>query len=229
MSVDVGNMYFTEWSRYELADYLNISFDKLYFYHDRLRSSFADNYTLVQYENLTLPGKLDSPYNKLIKNASQIYDWTEKTIPIYSKHFADSVCQKVKLLNYNPDLNSVYNTTAEKTIDVLFYGWYSSRREKIVAKIKEKHPDWTILTSESSINAFTKNQLIENISKTRWVLCVGGYDINDCPSDVLRTTPALNYGANLLMETFADETYMHYLKSNFSHRIQFLTKDYFNE
>jgi len=227
MSSDVGDMVFTNWFQYEMSDYLNISVDKLYFFWDRHKTPCED-YIVIQTEHFTLPNKLDSDYKKLIQGASQIFDYTEKNIPLYSDHFNDSVCQKVKLLNYNPDLNSVYNTTVEKTIDVLFYGTWSSRREKILNKIKEKHPDWNVLMSPSSINGFTKNELIENISKTRWVLCVGGYDIDDCPSDVLRTTPALNFGGNLLMEEFTDKPYMHYLRSNFAHRIQFLTDDYLN-
>jgi len=228
MTIDVGNIYYTDWIRYELADYLNISFEKVYFFWDRHRAPSQDEeYIVIQLESLSVPGKLDNNYKKLINNATVIYEFTEKNILYYSKYFSAEVLKRVKLLHYNPSLDSTYNNTVDKTIDVLFYGTMSSRREKIINKIKEKNPHWNVLISTSSTNSFTKNVLIDHISKSKWVLSVGSWP--NAPSDSLRTTPALNFGGNLLMEEFTDSIYMDYLKSKFSHRIKFLEKEYFNE
>ena len=132
MSLDVGNMYFTEWIRYDVAEYLNIPVEKLYFYWDRDRLYHCNGYTVVQGETLSVPGKLDGSYKNFLSNADVIYDFAEKNISEYPLYFSDDVCKKVKHFHFKPDRTSVYNNTAEKTIDVLVYGYMSQRRKNII-------------------------------------------------------------------------------------------------
>lgn len=223
MSAD--SMIFTDWIRYDLAEYLNIPANKLYFFWDRHRLESSNNYTVVQGETLSIPGKVDQSYINLLSNASVIYDFTEKNISEYPLYFPDNVCKKVKHLHYKPSKDSVYNDTVEKTIDVLWYGWQSPRRLKIIQKIQEDNPNWVI--RRPSEDQMIKSQQLDLISKSRWVLSVGSWD--NCPSDAFRTTPALNYGANILTEYFHEPSYMDYLTQHFSDRIKILKKQYFND
>lgn len=197
-------MYFTDFISSYITPRLPTTYP-VYFYWNRSQPAVKP-YVVYQTEDLEIPEKLDSTYRKLLSEAEHVYEYSEPNLKFWKSEF----------LPILPD-SKVYCTSLEssvsKSIDVLFYGMITPRRQSIIETLKVKYD------IEYYPN-LTFAEMSERISRSNWVLSIGSY--NNLHNDLLRVTPALELGANIMLEPTEEKWYDEYLVSNFKSRIKFI-------
>jgi hypothetical protein len=191
-------MYFTDFIRTEIVDFLQEDYP-IYFYWDR--HIIPDHpYIVYQTEDLELPDKLNSEYLRLLNDATKIYDYSELNQSINNSEFKP----------FLPNLNST-QSKEEKEIDVLFYGLITSRRQQIIDSLQ-----LNVIYKQN----LTYDEMRNLIPKSKWVLSIGS--ASNIHNDLLRVTPILNLGGNVMLESTQEQWYDDFLKENFIDRIQFI-------
>jgi hypothetical protein len=191
-------MYFTEFIRHEIKEFLQEEYP-IYFFWDR--EIIPDHpYIVYQTEDLELPNKLNTEYLRLLNNAIKIYDYSELNQSINNSKFKP----------FLPNLNST-QSREEKEIDVLFYGLMTSRRKQIIDSLQ-----MDVIYKQN----LTYNEMKNLITKSKWVLSIGSE--SNIHNDLLRVTPILNLGGNVILESTQELWYDNFLKENFIDRIQFI-------
>jgi hypothetical protein len=112
-----------------------------------------------------------------------------------------------------PDLDSKPITNTEKSIDVLFYGYRTTRRVEIIKALSSKY-------SIISKDGLSIKQMKELIAKSKYVLSIGSY--SNTYNDAFRITPALNMGANILFEECKEIWFNDFLIKYFPDRVTFI-------
>lgn len=191
-------MYFTEFIRYEIKEFLQEEYP-IYFYWDR-NSKPTFPYIVYQTEDLEIPNKLDAEYQYLLNNAVKVYDYSELNQTYYNSEFKP----------FLPVLNSS-SSMIEKEIDILFYGLMTPRRQQIID---------SLCLNVTYIQNLTYNEMKDIIPKSNWVLSIGS--MSNLHNDLLRVTPILNLGGNVMLETTQETWYDEFLKKNFIDRIRFI-------
>lgn len=110
-----------------------------------------------------------------------------------------------------PELQSTINTHIEKDIDILFYGLMTPRRQTIIESLGQ-----AVYHKQN----LTLDEMKELIPRSKWVLSIGSY--SNLHNDLLRVAPALNLGANIMLEETQETWYNNFLKEHFSNRIHFI-------
>lgn len=201
-------MKFTEFIREDIKKLLGYPELPIYFFWDAFQDNFkipSEPYIIYQVEQLTLGHKRGNHnYNELLSNATKIYD--------YSKLNFDYLPADAEFKPFLPDLDSKY-IDKPKEIDVLFYGYMSSKRSQ---KIKSLESEYLVVCKDE----LELDEMKDLIAKSKYVLSVGTYT-NDY-NDSLRITPALNMGANILMEKTSETWYTDYLVTHFPDRVVFI-------
>ena len=207
----VGNESFEEsYIRHEMRKYLNDPPEDIMFFWDRRKTSNNPNgYIAIQGEDFSAnPDRLDVTYKNFLDNAKKVLDFSETNVREYyprGEHF-----------KWLPDQDSKVSET-EKTIDVLFYGHMTPRRQQILEKLGNEYQ--TVVCYDRP----PMSELKVFIEKSEWVLSISCYD--NSPNDTFRVTPALNMGAKILtQENWTDSWYVDYLKNNFKDRVKFIQK-----
>lgn len=191
-------MFFTDYIRKDIQQLLQVEYP-IYFYWDR--QIIPDHpYVVYQTEDLELDHKLDSDYNRLLDNAITVYDYSIMNSSIRNFEFKPLL----------PNLKSKY-CTEKKEIDILFYGLMTPRRQSIIDSLNLNVYFRELLTFD---------EMKELIPKSNWVLSIGS--ASNIHNDLLRVTPALNLGGNILLEHTQEIWYDKYLQKNFKKRIQFI-------
>lgn len=191
-------MYFTEFIRLDIQKLLQSEYP-IYFYWDRM-NSINHPYVVYQTEDLELPHKLDADYCRLLDNAVMVYDYS----------ILNSNYRNFEFKPLLPDLNSLFHGN-ETEIDILFYGLMTSRRQSIIQNLN---------LNVYAVNSLTLDELKILIPKSKWVLSIGS--ASNIHNDLLRVAPALNLGANIMLEETQETWYNDFLKEHFSNRIQFI-------
>lgn len=191
-------MYFTEFIRYEIKEFLQEEYP-IYFYWDR-GSVPQQPYVVYQTEDLEIPEKLDAKYQYLLNNAVKVYEYSEMNKTYYNGVFKP----------FLPNLNSS-SSIEEKEMDVLFYGLMTPRRQEIINSLQCNVVHKPNLTYE---------EMKYLIPRSNWVLSIGS--MSNLHNDLLRVTPILNLGGNVMLESTQETWYDEYLKENFTDRIQFI-------
>lgn len=191
-------MYFTEFIRLDIQKLLQSEYP-VYFYWDRM-NSINHPYVVYQTEDLELPHKLDADYCRLLDNAVMVYDYS----------ILNSNYRNFEFKPLLPDLNSLFHGN-ETEIDILFYGLMTSRRQSIIQNLN---------LNVYAVNSLTLDELKILIPKSKWVLSIGS--ASNIHNDLLRVAPALNLGANIMLEETQETWYNDFLKEHFSNRIQFI-------
>lgn len=199
-------MYFREFIRNQIKDFLETEYP-VYFFWDR-NQPLQQPYIVYQVEDLEIHKKLDNEYRRLMDNAIKVYEYSE----INLQHYGGS-----EFKPFLPRIDSKYISCDEcdKEIDVLFYGHKSARRQNLIEKI-ENEMGLNVLYIEK----MTLDEMKLNIARSKYVLSIGTY--SNLHNDLMRVTPALNLGANILLEETQEVWYNEFLKNNFSDRIKFI-------
>ena len=197
---------FFEWGN----DILKYFGDKtpLLFHWSRFTEHLPKHFNVYQTEQLH-SGHVteDSIYQTFLSKADTIYDYS-----IVNLKYRDDLIFRPFL----PDLDSKYDNTQNKDIDILFYGTLTERRMEIINSLKQ---DTKMIIDYHNIY-LPKHKLEEKIKRSRYVLSYGGS--SNTFNDSIRVTRALNAGANILMERGYETWYDEYLTKNFKHRVNFL-------
>lgn len=191
-------MNFIDFIRSDVAQLLQSEYP-IYFYWDRMKS-IDHPYIVYQTEDLELPHKLDENYCRLLDNAIAVYDYSTM----------NSIYRNFEFKPLLPNLDSVYCDT-EKEIDILFYGLMTSRRQSIIHNLN---------LNVYCLDSLTLDEMKLLIPKSKWVLSIGS--ASNIHNDLLRVTPALNLGANIMLEHTQETWYDDYLRRYFNDRIQFI-------
>jgi hypothetical protein len=140
---------------------------------------------------------------RFLSNAEKVYDYSTVNLKYHSGEFRP----------YMPNLHS--NTyDGYKDIDVLFYGGMSERRREIINRLSSQY-------SITYIEQFkTLDEHIDAIRRSNYVLSIGYYDNNY--NDFWRVTPALDFGANIMLELNNEIWSIDYLQTHFKKRIKFI-------
>lgn len=192
-------MYFIDFIRPYIEQLLQSEYP-VYFYWDRMKS-INHPYVVYQTEDLELSNKLETEYETFLNNAIQVYDYSEKNLVYRNSIFKPLL----------PDLNLEHSLTKEKDIEVLFYGLMTPRRQEIINSL-----EYSVYYKQN----LTWDEMKDLISRSKWVLSIGSY--SNLHNDLLRITPALNLGANIILENTQESWYNNYLQKHFKHRIQII-------
>ena len=192
-------MYFTEFIRSDIQRLLQSEYP-VYFYWDRM-NSIDHPYVVYQTEDLEIPNKLEPEYEAFLNNAVNVFDYSEINLIYRNSIFKPLL----------PDLYSTTESIIEKDIDVLFYGLMTPRRQTIIESLGQ-----SVYYKQN----LTLDELKELIPRSKWVLSIGSY--SNLHNDLLRVTPALNLGANIMLEETQETWYNDFLKEHFSNRIHFI-------
>ena len=192
-------MYFIDFIRSDIEQLLESEYP-LYFYWDRSKS-IDHPYVVYQTEDLEIPEKLDVQYELFLNNAKHVYDYSEINLTYRNSEFKPLL----------PKLDLAIPADTEKDIDVLFYGILTPRRQTIIDSLGH---------SVCYKQNLTLTEMQELIPRSKWVLSIGSY--SNLHNDLLRITPALNLGANIMLEETQETWYNDFLKTNFKNRIQFI-------
>lgn len=192
------NMNFIDFIRSDVEQLLQSEYP-VYFYWDRMKS-IDHPYIVYQTEDLELPHKLDENYCRLLDNAIEVYDYSTM----------NSIYRNFEFKPLLPKLDSVYCNN-EKEIDILFYGLMTSRRQSIIRNLN---------LNVYCLDSLTLDEMKLLIPKSKWVLSIGS--ASNIHNDLLRVTPALNLGANIMLEHTQEMWYDDYLQQYFNDRIQFI-------
>jgi len=191
-------MMFTDFIRRDIKRLLKTKYP-IYFYWDR--QLIPDHpYVVYQTEDLELNHKLDTEYERLLNNAVKVYDYS----------MMNSSYKDFEFKPFLPNLKSKY-CEEKKEIDILFYGLMTPRRQSIIDDLK---------LNVCYRQFLTLDEMKELIPKSKWVLSIGS--ASNIHNDLLRVTPALNLGGNILLEHTQETWYDEYLQKNFKNRIQFI-------
>jgi hypothetical protein len=191
-------MYFTEFIRHEIKEFLQEEYP-VYFYWDR--SIIPDHpYVVYQTEDLEQKHKLDTEYLYLLDNAIKVYEYSELNSTYYASEFKP----------WLPNLDSA-EIKEDKEIDILFYGLMTPRRQQFIDSLQLN------VTHKQNL---TYDEMKYLIPKSKWVLSIGSY--SNLHNDLLRVTPILNLGGNVMLESTQEQWYDDFLKENFIDRIQFI-------
>lgn len=159
------------------------------------------NYVVYQTEDLEI--KLDELYKKFLDKAVAVYDYSVHNLEFYPKaHFLPML----------PDLNSKSQVSEEPIYDILFAGTVTERRAKIIEKLRETNEVTVVLDVDV-------DKLSEMMIRSNWVLSIGAY--NTLHNDCFRVKPALDAGANVLVEKTEELWYNEYL-NKFGDRVKWL-------
>lgn len=191
-------MYIFNYYKSEIAKLLNCDENLVKFWWDR-HDGINTNYILYQTEDLIHPHK-QSDYMPFINGASKVYDYSTKNLPYHNGEFRP----------FLPDMNSEYYD-GYKDIDVLFYGGMSNRRSQIINSLSDRYS----ITYVEQFNSIEEHK--DAIRRSKYVLSIGFFD--NIYNDFWRVTPALNFGANILLEPNEETWSMDFLKKYFNHRI----------
>lgn len=192
-------MYIFDYYRKEISDLLGCDPDYVKFWWDR-KLTVNGPYIVYQTEDLIHAHKRDEEYMQFLQKADKIYDYSTVNTTYHGGVFRP----------YLPKLN----TTAyvgHKDIDVLFYGGMSERRNAIIRSLSDRY-DVTYIERFANIE-----EHISAIRRSNYVLSIGFYDNNY--NDFWRVTPALDFGANIMLEENHEVWSMDFLKKYFSNRI----------
>jgi hypothetical protein len=191
-------MNFIDFIRLDIEQLLQSEYP-VYFYWDRMKS-IDHPYVVYQTEDLELPHKLDTMYCRLLDNAITVYDYSSM----------NSIYRNFEFKPLLPNLDSIYCNN-EKEIDILFYGLMTPRRQSIIQNLN---------LNVHCVDSLALNEMKLLISKSKWVLSIGS--ASNIHNDLLRVTPALNLGANIMLEHTQETWYDDYLQQHFKNRIQFI-------
>jgi hypothetical protein len=164
-------------------------------------NSIDHPYVVYQTEDLEIPNKLEPEYEEFLNNAVNVFDYSEINLIYRNSIFKPLL----------PDLYSTTESIIEKDIDVLFYGLMTPRRQTIIESLGQ-----SVYYKQN----LTLDELKELIPRSKWVLSIGSY--SNLHNDLLRVTPALNLGANIMLEETQETWYNDFLKEHFSNRIHFI-------
>jgi hypothetical protein len=194
-------MYIFDYYKTSIAKLLDCEESLIKFWWDR-HDNKQDDYVLYQTEDLIHSHKRDD-YMSFINNAKCVYDYSTKNLSYHSGEFRP----------FLPKLDSQYNE-GYKDIDVLFYGGMSNRRREIINSISTKY-------NVTYVEKFTSlEEHKDAIRRSNYVLSIGYYD--NIYNDFWRVTPALDFGANILLETNEEVWSIDFLKNYFNNRIKFI-------
>lgn len=191
-------MNFIDFIRLDIEQLLQSEYP-VYFYWDRMKS-IDHPYVVYQTEDLELSHKLDVNYCRLLDNAQKVYDYSTM----------NSIYRNFEFKPLLPNLDSVYSDDI-KEIDILFYGLMTPRRESIIHSLN---------LNVYCVDYLTLDEMKSLIPKSKWVLSIGS--ASNIHNDLLRVTPALNLGANIILEHTQETWYDDYLQQHFKDRIQFI-------
>jgi len=191
-------MQFIDFIRLDVEQLLQTEYP-IYFYWDRMKS-IDHPYIVYQTEDLEVPYKLDADYCRLLDNAVMVYDYS----------ILNSSYRNFKFKPLLPNLKSTFHDN-ETEIDILFYGLMTPRRQSIIQNLN---------LNVHAADSLTLDELKDLISKSKWVLSIGS--TSNIHNDLLRVTPALNLGANIMLEHTQETWYDKYLEKHFKNRIQFI-------
>lgn len=171
----------------------------IYFYWNYKKAK-ESKYVVFQTEQLNLKSKLNRSWIDFMDKSVNVYDYSSLNMDFYSSTF----------LPYYPNESSKFHNNPNTEIDILFYGYQTPRRKKIIKKYNA-----VVIESRNDMKTMK-----DYIKKSKYVLSVGAY--NDRYADPLRVVPALNFGANILMERTEEGWLNEYLLKNMKNRITFL-------
>lgn len=194
-------MYIFEYYKSEVAKLLDCQDNLVKFWWNR-HDHIDTDYILYQTEDLLHPHKRDD-YMHFIERASKVYDYSTRNLQYHKGSFRP----------FLPRIDSKY-FEGHKEIDVLFYGGMSNRRLEIIHKISSTY----YVTYVEKFNSLDDH--INAIRKSRYVLSIGFFD--NLYNDFWRTTPALDFGANILLENNEEIWSIDFLKKYFNERITFI-------
>lgn len=190
----------------QFIDFIRLDIERLlqseypvYFYWDRMKS-IDHPYIVYQTEDLELPHKLDADYCRLLDNAVMVYDYS----------ILNSSYRNFEFKPLLPSLSSSFHGN-ETEIDILFYGLMTPRRQSIIQNLN---------LNVYAVDSLTLDELEILIPKSKWILSIGS--ASNIHNDLLRVAPALNLGANVMLEETQETWYNDFLKEHFSNRIQFI-------
>ena len=178
-------MFFTDFIRSFIADIIPSDLPTL-FYWDR-HGPRPEFYNVYQTENLSVSGKLDPKYLSLLDGAQQVFDYSNLNQAFYPSQFLP-----FKSENYSP---------VKKNDTWIFYGLMNRRRSEIIQRLPHRVKCYSELTFDK----------MKEILPGSNVISIGSY--SNCLNDSLRTTIALNLGANLIVEPTCEIWYDKYLKT----------------
>jgi hypothetical protein len=201
-------MHFTNFIRDKVKEIIKISKDNIKFSWDKYTSE--NNYVVYQLEQLNIPNKLTHEYLKLLHNADKIYEYSQLNLDLYPK----DLINKVEFKPFFPSLESKRNNLISHEIDILFYGYISNRRQKILSELRKKYR--TIFISHD----LSLSSMQSKINNSLFVLSCGTY--SNLYNDSFRVSLALDLGANILYEETSEKWYDEYIFNNFSDRITIL-------
>ena len=191
-------MQFIDFIRLDIENLLQSEYP-VYFYWDRMKS-INHPYIVYQTEDLDLPNKLDADYCRLLDNAIAVYDYSTM----------NSTHRNFEFKPLLPNLDSSFHNNKTE-IDILFYGLMTPRRQSIIHSLN---------LNVYAVDSLTLDELKDLIIKSKWVLSIGSE--SNIHNDLLRVTPALNLGANIILEHTQEIWYDKYLKKHFKNRIKFI-------
>ena len=196
-------MYIFDYYKTEISKLISLDESKVKFWWNRYEHVDGD-YVVYQTEDLNHEHKRSSEYIQFLDKASKVYDYSVNNLKWYPKS------------EFRPWLPKAVSasTSVTKEIDVIFYGGMSNRRQDIINNISNRYN--VLYVPEFSGIEHHK----EMLSKSNYVLSLGFFD-NDY-NDFMKVTPALDFGANILLESNNESWYIDYLKINFKERITFL-------
>ncbi len=197
-------MYIFNYYRTEIAKLLEIEESNVKFWWDR-NQAIDHDYVVYQTEDLNHEHKRSADYIQFLDKAAEVYDYSVNNLKWYPRS---------KFRPFLPNSTTTYYDAGEKEIDVLLYGGMSDRRRNIIDTISNQYK----VTFIERFNSMDEH--ISTLRKSKYVLSVGYYD-NDY-NDLWRVTPALNFGANILLEPSNECWWMDFLKQYFKNRIQFI-------
>lgn len=191
-------MYIFDYYKTEIAKLLDCEESTIKFWWNRHEHVEGD-YILYQTEDLIHPHKR-SDYMFFVNGAKKIYDYSTKNLPYHSGDFRP----------FLPKIDSEY-IDGHKDIDVLFYGGMSKRRSEIINSLSDKYS----ITYIEKFNSLEEHK--DTIKRSKYVLSIGFFD--NTYNDFWRVTPALDFGANILLEMNEEIWSIDFLKKYFNHRI----------
>lgn len=196
-------MTFENFIREDIKKLLGYPDLPIHFYWDRFITP-GKPYIVYQVEQLCLNHKLCSEYKRLLSNAKKVYDYSEYNLNCFPN---------MEFKPFLPNLDSKHNPDIEKTIDVLFYGYLTHRRSDMIRSLESKY-------SIVHRDRLSLDEMKDLIPKSNYVLSLGSY--SDKYNDTLRVTPALNMGANILIEECKEVWFNDFLTKYFSDRVVFI-------
>lgn len=153
------------------------------YFWDRLEPIPKNSYIVYQTQDLQISGKNSYQYRKFLDDALTVYQYSIPNLQyLNNSKFLPIMVPKEPPLYWEGD----------KSADVLLYGTLSSRRQKIVNKLKTKGYKVVHIPTTNYTN------LVQLIHKSKWVLSVGTY--NNIHNDLIRIAFALDHGGNVICE-----------------------------